>query len=73
MIGVTDKLAIIKQEFESSIYENEIIWEEGEMVWIGGTDELLGMVTICKFDKPFATYVHRDIIEEFIIEWVKLR
>ena len=73
MIGVTDKLAIIKQEFESSIYGSEIVWKEGEMVWIGGTDELLGMVTICKFDKPFATYVHQDIIEEFIIEWVKLR
>lgn len=69
----TDKLAIIKQEFESSIYGNEIIWKECEMVWIGGTDELLGMVTICKFDKPFATYVHQDSIEEFIIEWVELR
>ena len=73
MIGVTDKLAIIKQEFETSIYGNELIWKEGEMVWIGGTDELLGMVTICKFDKPFATYVHQDSIEEFIIEWVELR
>ena len=69
----TDKLAIIKQEFGSSIYGSEIVWKEGEMVWIGGTDELLGMVTICKFDKPFATYVHQDTIEEFIIEWVKLR
>ena len=69
----TDKLAIIKQEFESSIYGNEIIWKECEMVWIGGTDELLGMVTICKFDKPFATYVHQDLIEEFTIEWVELR
>lgn len=75
MIEPTDRLAIIKIEFETSIYGNSLIWREGEVVWVAGEgeDDLLGMVTICKFDKPFATYVHQDSIEEFIMEWVKLR
>lgn len=69
----SNKLAIIKQEFETSIYGNELIWKEGEIVWIGGEDDLFGMITICKFDLPFATYMTKDAVEEFIIEWVKLR
>lgn len=74
MIEVTNKLAIIKQEFETSIHGTELIWKEGEIVWIGGSDAAInGMVTICKFDKPFATYLPQDSIEEFIIEWQKIR
>jgi hypothetical protein len=74
MIEVTNKLATVKQEFEASIYGTELIWKEGEIVWIGGSDAAInGMVTICKFDKPFATYIWEEWIEEFIIEWQKIR
>ena len=69
----TDRLAIIKTEFETSIYGNELIWKGREIVWISGEDDLLGMVTICKFDKPFATYVPKDSVDEFIIEWKNIR
>jgi len=69
----SNKLATIKKEFETSIYDNELIWKEGEIVWIGGEDTIVGMITICKFDKPFATYISKELVEEFLIEWVKLR
>ena len=73
MIEPTDRLAIIKIEFETSIYGNSLIWREGEVVWVAGEDDLLGMVTICKFDKPFTTYVPKDSVDEFIIEWQNIR
>jgi hypothetical protein len=69
----TDKLAILKKTFEESIYDVELIWMEGEVVWVAGEDDLLGMVTICKFDKPFATYVPKDSVDEFIIGWQNIR
>ncbi len=69
----TPRLAIIKKEFETSIYGNDLTWKEGEVVWIGTSEDMTGLVTICKFDKPFATHIMEEWVEEFIIEWVKLR
>jgi hypothetical protein len=64
----TDKLVVIKKEFDTSIYGNNLVWKEGEIVWLVGEDVILGTVTICKFDKPFATYVTKDLVEDFIME-----
>lgn len=72
-MDIKSKICVVKQKFETSIYENELIWEEGEIVWIGGEDVIVGMVTICKFDKPFATYVAKDLVEEFFIGWQRIR
>lgn len=72
-MGSTDKLGVVKKEFDTSIYGNDLIWKEGEIVWIGGEDYILGMITICKFDKPFATHVPKDLVEDFIIVWKNIR
>lgn len=73
MSGGTDKLAIVKKKFDTSLYGKELIWDQGEIVWIGGADDIVGMVTICKFDKPFAAYVPKDLVDEFIIVWQMIR
>ena len=68
-----DKLAILNKELETSMYGKELIWKKGEIVWIGGEDTILGMVTICKFDKPFATYISREWVDEFVIVWKEIK
>ena len=73
MSEYTSRLAIIKKEFETSIYGNDLTWKEGEVVWMGTSEDMTGLVTICKFDKPFATHIREEWVGEFIIEWVKLR
>ena len=69
---VKSKIGLVRESFSTYIGGRSIWFEKGEMVWMSDFDHL-GMAAICKHDKPFVTYSTKDWVEEFFIEWQRVR
>ncbi len=72
MINIKSKIGVVKRGFSELIGGQTVTFKKGEMVWISDFDHL-GMGAICKHDKPFVTYTSKYWVEEFFIEWKRIR